>query len=88
MPVAESIKSLRGRKSNSTVEIVFKAENIPPLGFRSYFVAPGNDQLYSTRELPLADVHTIGDVVSTDVCLLYYIANLRKNTINCIVLYC
>ncbi|XP_075222185.1 lysosomal alpha-mannosidase-like [Lycorma delicatula] len=69
VPVPKSVISMSGRKSNSTVEILFKAENIPPLGFKSYYIAPSNDLVFGTREIPPADVYTIGNVNRTAVIL-------------------
>ncbi|XP_060520149.1 lysosomal alpha-mannosidase-like [Cylas formicarius] len=38
MPIAEPILKIPGRESNAVVELIFMAENIAPLGFKSYFV--------------------------------------------------
>lgn len=37
-PIPSSVLNLKGRVSKATNELVFLAENLPPLGFRSYFV--------------------------------------------------
>lgn len=38
MPIAETIRNIPGRMSNSDTEIVFLASDLPPLGFKSYYI--------------------------------------------------
>lgn len=38
VPVPDSVSVIPGRNSNATYEIVFKAEDIPALGYQSYYV--------------------------------------------------
>lgn len=38
MPIAEFVKSLPGRKSSATHELVFLASQLPPLGGKSYYI--------------------------------------------------
>ncbi len=40
IPIAEYVKSLPGRVSSATVELVFLASQLPPLGSKSYYVQP------------------------------------------------
>ncbi len=40
VPIAEFVKSLPGRKSSATHELVFLAFQLPPLGSKSYYVDP------------------------------------------------
>ncbi|KAG8262575.1 carbohydrate binding [Homalodisca vitripennis] len=42
VPVAEAVTKVPGRFSEATVELVFRAVDLPPLGFRSYYVSPSN----------------------------------------------
>ncbi|XP_067011637.2 lysosomal alpha-mannosidase [Anabrus simplex] len=39
VPIPEPVLNLPGRMSKATQELVFLAENLPPLGFRSFFVS-------------------------------------------------
>lgn len=39
IPVADSIQNIPGRQSKAAFEIIFLASAIPPLGFKSYYVA-------------------------------------------------
>ncbi|KAF5294473.1 hypothetical protein FQR65_LT01599 [Abscondita terminalis] len=38
IPVADTIAKIPGRLSNATQEIIFIAESIPPLGFKSFYI--------------------------------------------------
>lgn len=38
VPVPEQVQSIPGSMSGAAVELVFKATDLPPLGFRSYYV--------------------------------------------------
>ncbi|KAK6633436.1 hypothetical protein RUM44_004039 [Polyplax serrata] len=38
VPIPDSLVDIPGRTSSSKLELVFKAESIPPLGYRSYYV--------------------------------------------------
>lgn len=39
VPVPGAVKKIPGRKSNAVNEVVFRAVNVPPLGFSAYAVA-------------------------------------------------
>lgn len=43
VPIAEAIKKIPGRVSKAEYEIVFLAEALPPLGFKSYYVTKLDD---------------------------------------------
>ncbi|XP_069356925.1 lysosomal alpha-mannosidase-like [Maniola hyperantus] len=45
VPLPTAIINLPGRTSTAIQELCFEAENIPPLGFTSYYIAPIRDQL-------------------------------------------
>ncbi|RZF42310.1 hypothetical protein LSTR_LSTR003928 [Laodelphax striatellus] len=49
VPLPKQVLDIPGRSSNSTVELVFRAEAVPALGFKSYYVAPSNDNMETTR---------------------------------------
>lgn len=38
VPIPEAVRLIPGRDSNATHELVFKASDLPPLGFKSYYV--------------------------------------------------
>jgi len=56
LPVPEAVLKVPGRFSQATLELVFRAEDLPPLGFRSYYVSPSN-----TLRTPLSEPEKIGD---------------------------
>lgn len=43
VPIPEAIKKIPGRVSQAEYEIVFLAEALPPLGFKSYYVTKLDD---------------------------------------------
>ncbi|KAJ8707781.1 hypothetical protein PYW07_011458 [Mythimna separata] len=45
LPLPAAIINLPGRSSTAIQELCFEAENIPPLGFTAYYIAPVRDQL-------------------------------------------
>lgn len=44
IPIPPAILKIPGRNSSATVELIFRASDLPPLGFKSYYVEkkPGN----------------------------------------------
>ena len=52
MPIAEYVKSLPGRKSSATHELVFLASQLPPLGSKSYYVEPKLSGGSNSESLP------------------------------------
>lgn len=47
VPLPAAVLSLTGRTSSAIQELCFEAENIPPLGYTSYYVTLVRDQLVS-----------------------------------------
>ncbi|XP_039752015.1 lysosomal alpha-mannosidase-like [Pararge aegeria] len=45
VPLPTAVINLPGRSSTAIQELCFEAENIPPLGFTSYYIEPIRDQL-------------------------------------------
>ncbi|XP_050557941.1 lysosomal alpha-mannosidase-like [Spodoptera frugiperda] len=45
VPLPAAVINLPGRSSTAIQELCFEAENIPPLGFTAYYIAPVRDQL-------------------------------------------
>ncbi|RZF46632.1 hypothetical protein LSTR_LSTR014959 [Laodelphax striatellus] len=39
IPISDGVKRIPGRASKAGYELVFRAKNLPPLGFRSYYVS-------------------------------------------------
>ena len=50
-PIADYVKSLPGRVSSATAELVFLASQLPPLGSKSYYVQPMAIKEVDTSEL-------------------------------------
>lgn len=38
MPIPETVLNIPGRESNATAELIFLASELPPLGFKSYYI--------------------------------------------------
>ncbi|CAG9577073.1 unnamed protein product [Danaus chrysippus] len=51
VPLPAAIINLPGRSSTAIQELVFEAENVPPLGFTSYHISPIRDQLAESQFL-------------------------------------
>lgn len=49
VPIPEQVQNVPGRTSNATVELVFLANNIPPLGFKSYYVTIASSEGQSRK---------------------------------------
>lgn len=71
LPIAEPILKIPGRISNSTVELIFLAEDLPPLGFKSYVVSKkeGNDITLAESGITIA-TDEIGLKISSTTGLL------------------
>ena len=50
IPIADPILKIPGRESKATVELIFVAEEIPPLGFKSYSVTKQDGNMISKPE--------------------------------------
>lgn len=44
-PVPEQLLSTPGRTSEATAELIFHASDLPPLGYKTYFVKQGDSVL-------------------------------------------
>lgn len=38
IPIAQGVRNIQGRQSDATIDLIFEATNIPPLGYKSYYV--------------------------------------------------
>ncbi|KAF0293557.1 Lysosomal alpha-mannosidase [Amphibalanus amphitrite] len=67
-PIPEEVLRLPGRTSTATYELVFRADDLPPLGFRSYFVsvsasiAVSQHMHKAPRQAPLSNGHVTLDL--------------------------
>lgn len=50
VPIAKPILKIPGRNSKATDELIFLAENIPPMGFKSYYVEKQSSLKYQDRK--------------------------------------
>lgn len=48
VPIAAPLFDLPGRQSSATGELVFKVQDIPALGYRSYYVSKSNEEKVTT----------------------------------------
>jgi len=77
VPLPSAVLRIPGRKSSTTAELVFKAEDLPPLGYKSYLVTKESSSSYLNRlrakksaESETGGPVDIGDRVSTTVVIL------------------
>jgi lysosomal alpha-mannosidase len=65
VPIPQPVIEVPGRVSPATMELVFNAKDLPPLGFRSYYISRGNHIHHSSQHemYPGKDV-TLGNSVS------------------------
>ncbi|XP_055546042.1 lysosomal alpha-mannosidase-like [Wyeomyia smithii] len=62
VPVPAPVSELKFRKSSAHEELVFKADQVPPMGFKSFYVTESNDyRREAVDELPVADETSIGN---------------------------
>ncbi|XP_060520627.1 lysosomal alpha-mannosidase-like isoform X2 [Cylas formicarius] len=52
IPISESVLKVPGRTSKATKEVIFLAQNVPPLGFKSYFFEKTSNK-FKTKSLNL-----------------------------------
>lgn len=73
LPIPDSVQQLHYRVSNASYELVFLAEEIPPLGYKSYFVSrgdpPKNIDVSMMMDAPIADKKTVtqSDPITDDI---------------------
>nr|CAI5853429.1 unnamed protein product [Callosobruchus analis] len=51
IPVAASVIAIPGRESSATLELIFRAKDLPPLGFNSYYVEKTRENIVSQPEV-------------------------------------
>lgn len=49
IPISESVLSIPGRKSEAVKDLVFKATDLPPLGFKSFYLKTLNSEQAGKR---------------------------------------
>ncbi|KAL0281361.1 UNVERIFIED_CONTAM: hypothetical protein PYX00_002368 [Menopon gallinae] len=94
VPIPDPLKALPGRKSETDFEIVFKAEAIPPLGYRSYYVSRlnGSDEAENSTDEEAFDevedyltdgevllVKGNNDTLRLNLTVHYYIGEVGNN---------
>jgi hypothetical protein len=65
VPIPQPVIEVPGRVSPATVQLVFNAKDLPPLGFRSYYISQSNHIHHTSQHkmFPGKDV-TLGNSVS------------------------
>lgn len=53
IPIAIGVQNIIGRKSNTTLELLFEAHNLPPLGFKSFYVQKQHGDSVTQEDLTL-----------------------------------
>ncbi|KAG8221971.1 hypothetical protein J437_LFUL007812 [Ladona fulva] len=51
VPIQKELMEIPGRESQATYELIFKAQDLPPLGFRSYYVSRANYILPAVKKV-------------------------------------
>lgn len=49
VPLPKAVLSIPGRQSSATAELVFQANDLPPLGYKSYLITRQKDDLNNLR---------------------------------------
>lgn len=66
VPISEGVMKLQFRNSSAKYELVFLANDMPPLGYKSYYISKINN--YSPKPIPdpaaITSLTTIGNDVS------------------------
>lgn len=77
VPLPSAVLRIPGRKSSATAELVFQAEDLPPLGYKSYLVTRESSSVNGLRAKRSVQSETtsgpmdVGDKVSARL-LLYH----------------
>ncbi|XP_063836494.1 lysosomal alpha-mannosidase-like [Ostrinia nubilalis] len=71
VPLPKAVINVPGRTSSAIQDLVFEAENIPPLGFTAYYITPVRDQL---EENSYAKKHSVSNS-EADMEVIPYITN-------------
>ncbi|XP_067620208.1 lysosomal alpha-mannosidase [Eurosta solidaginis] len=79
LPVPAPVQDLHFRKSSSPYEIIFAARDIPPLGYKSYYITTTNDY----RKRPVADPENTSSFtsISNEYLRLSFDTNGFLNTV-------
>lgn len=59
IPIPEAVLKIPGRNSSAKSELIFRANDLPPLGFKSYYVQRSTGNIV----LPSINVHQPHEVV-------------------------
>lgn len=63
-PIPDNVLQIPGRVSDATAELMFHASEIPPLGFKSYYVKHGATNEDSTLQEDVSDKFNLNVGVS------------------------
>ncbi|XP_026734781.1 lysosomal alpha-mannosidase-like [Trichoplusia ni] len=75
VPLPAAIINLPGRSSTAIQELCFEAENIPPLGFTAYYIAPVRDQLEENEFAKKFSKSSPGKVEQAEQEIIPFISN-------------
>ncbi|XP_050302527.1 lysosomal alpha-mannosidase-like isoform X2 [Anthonomus grandis grandis] len=82
-PILSAVTKIPGRNSQATTELVFKASQVPPLGFVSYYVqrVEGNDLIQENLEMTFkySNSKGVGFTINPSTGLL---ASIERNDIS------
>jgi lysosomal alpha-mannosidase len=65
VPIPQPVIEVPGRVSPATMVLVFLAKDLPPLGFRSYFISQNNHTSHPEQHVNSGKDITLGNSVST-----------------------
>lgn len=78
IPIATPILKIPGRQSQAVSELVFQAKDIPPLGFKSYFVEKTAEKIASQEELAENDIEDAEIQINPSTGLITQITTNQK----------
>jgi hypothetical protein len=85
VPIPQPVIELPGRVSPATMVLVFLARDLPPLGFRSYFISQNNHTHRPEQHMYPGEDITLGNSVSaTATKCCYPLNNLCSHMRTCI----
>jgi len=64
VPIPQPVIEMPGRVSPATMVLVFHASDLPPLGFRSYYISQNNHTDHLTQHMQHGEDVTLGNSVS------------------------
>lgn len=72
VPIPQSVLDMPGRESSATQELVFKAKDLPPLGFKTYYVQKTDESVSPAEPVTGDERLNIKNEVGIKVLTFYF----------------